>query len=253
MSIDTADNIALCNQSLGLLGAKAIVLDGTSNNHGYCVTFFDKARDEILAAHKWNFAKKRVFAIQTTDPLFGSTDLKQFTKPTDCIRLWRIADDDQAKWEVEGSNIVTEEGFTPPDYDEDGVDYLAGEYISSDFTDEDLTYKVDTAFTSSDEEDDLADYCTSQEADLEVLKVEYVYQYETPADWPVYVQTCFIYNFALKLCSPIKAAEERTLALYNMLYGAKGVTSFLKMAKSWDAQESGGAAISTTHWINSRR
>lgn len=249
--IDTADNIILCNQSLGLLGAKETTLDGTDNNHAYCLTYFEKARDEILACHKWNFAKKRAYAIETTEPLFGYDNA--FTKPADCLRVWRIADDDHAKFEVEGGLILTDEGDAPSDYDEDGVDYLAGEYVSSDFTGADLTYLVNTAFTSDDEETDLGTYCTSQAADLKVLKVEYVYQYTTPASWTIYAQTCFVYNLAIKLCSPIKAAEDSTLWLYGMLYGSGKSPGFLQMAKSMDAQESGGFSISTTRWINARR
>lgn len=249
--IDTTDNIALCNQALGLLGAKEISSGGSSNNHGYCVTHFVQARDEILASHKWNFAKKAVYAIETTEPLFRWNNA--FTKPSDCIRVWRIADDDQAAWEVVGGEIRTDEGDAPLAYSDDEVEYLAGQYITSDFTDEDLTYLVDEAFTSDDEETDLDSYCTSQGGDYKVLKVEYVYQYETPADWPVYVQTCFIYNLALKLCSPIKSAEAQTLALYQMLYGSKKTLSYLRQAKGWDAQESGGVRISTTKWINARR
>ncbi len=251
--IDTADNIALCNESLGYLGATAITNGGSSKNHGYCVTFFEKARDEILAAHKWNFAKKRAFALETTKPLFGVSSLKKFIVPTDSIRMWRIADDDQAKWEVEGGNIVTSEGYTPSDYDDDSREYLAGEYISSDDSGATLTYLVDIAFTSSSETTDLATYCTVQAADLQVLKVEYVYQYTTPADWPVYVQTCFVYSLALKLCSPITGKEDRAKAIYQMLYGGKGIVSWLGQAKSWDAQEGGGATISTTSWLRARR
>ena len=251
--IDTDDNTALCNEALGLLGATAITNGGSSKNHGYCVTFFEKARDEILAAHKWNFAKKRAFALQTTDPLFGVSSLKKFSVPDDCIRMWRIADDDQAKWEVEGGNIVTSEGYTPSDYDDDEEDYLAGQYLSSDFSGAKLTYLVDEGFTSDDEETDLDSYCTSQTADLQVLKVEYVYQYTTPADWPVYVQTCFVYSLALKLTSPITGKEGRAKDIYQMLYGGKGIVSWIGQAKSWDGQEGGGARISTTRWINSRR
>lgn len=249
--INTTDNIALCNQALGYLGAIQIVEDGSSANYNYCETFFAAARDEILALHKWNFAKKRAYAIQTTDPLHGYDNA--FTKPTDCIRLWRIDDNDHAKWEVEGSLILTDRGDAPPEYDEDGEDYLAGQYILSDDSGADLTYLVDTAFTSSSETTDLATYCTSQGAELDILKVEYVYKYETPADWPVYVQTCFIYNLALKLCGPIKNAEERTLAMYGMLHGSPKTISYLDKCKSMDAQEAGGTVIKTSRWLNSRR
>ena len=86
---DTAANIAACNQSLGMLGADEITVGATTEqNHIYCTTFFDDARDEILAAHRWNFAKKRGYALETTKPLFGYDNA--FTYPTDGIKVWAI-------------------------------------------------------------------------------------------------------------------------------------------------------------------
>ena len=87
-AIDTTANVAFCNQALGLLGATEIAVDGTSQNHTYCETFFAQARDEILVAHKWNFASKRAYAIQTANPLFGFDNA--FTKPSDCLKVWTI-------------------------------------------------------------------------------------------------------------------------------------------------------------------
>ncbi len=244
--IDTAVNIAVCNQALGLLGASAIILDGTSENHGHCVTFFAKARDEILAAHKWNFAKKRAYAIQTTDPLFGYSNA--FTKPSDCLKVWRIDDDNAAKFEVEGDLILTDLGADPPDYDDDEVDYLAGQYISYD----DVTYLVDTAFTSSEWATD-ADYCTSQSGDYKILKVEYVYQHTILSSYPIYAESCVVINLARMLCSPIKQSENVALNLQAMLYGGPKNYGYLQMAKSFDAQEGGGEKISTKTWLESRR
>lgn len=126
-AIDTAANIALCNFSLGYLGSEAITLNGTTQNHTYCETFFEKSRDEILASHKWNLAKKRAFAIQTTDPLFGYDNA--FTKPTDCLKVWTIEQDPLAEFEVEGSTIVTDEGTTPDEWDDDTY-YEDGDYVS---------------------------------------------------------------------------------------------------------------------------
>ena len=154
---DSAQNIAMANESLGLLGAEAITVGATTEqNYIYCVTFFDDARDEILTAHRWNFAKKRTFAIQTTDPLFGYDNA--FTPPSDYLKILQIEEDPLAKFEVENALIITDEGTAPTDYDDDSVDYLAGEYISSDDSGSDLTYLVDTAFTSSSETTDLATY-----------------------------------------------------------------------------------------------
>ncbi len=250
--VDSSQNIAICNQSLGLLGATAITVGATTEqNYVYCALFFDDARDEILTAHRWNFAKKRAFAIQTTNPLFGYDNA--FTPPSDYLKILQIEEDPLAKFEVENALIVTDDGTAATAYDEDGVDYLAGEYILSDDSGSDLTYLVDTAFTSSSETTDLSTYCTSQGADLETLKVEYIYQHATFSAWPVYAQQCLVINLARMLSSPIKQNEEVSLSLQAMLYGSSKVTGYLDVARSIDAKEGGAIAIKTTKWLNARR
>ena len=108
MTSNTA-NISVCNQSLGMLGADEITVAGTTDqNHIYCTTFFDDARDEILLAHRWNFAKKRAYALEATTPIFGWDNA--FTKPTDVIKVWAIEESPDAEWEVEASLILTNEG-----------------------------------------------------------------------------------------------------------------------------------------------
>jgi hypothetical protein len=129
--IDTTANIALCNQALGLLGAGSITINVEDQNHTYCEMFFADARDEILTAHKWNFAKKRAFAIQTTAPLFGYDNA--FTKPSDCLKVWMIEQDPLAKFEVEGGLILTDEGGTPVAWAIDTY-YKAGDIVTNDGT-----------------------------------------------------------------------------------------------------------------------
>ncbi len=249
---DLAQNISICNQSLGLLGATEITVGATTEqNHIYCTTFFDDARDEMLTAHKWNFAKKRAFAIQTTDPLFGYDNA--FTPPSDSLKILQIEEEPDAVFEVENALIITDEGTAATSYDDDSVDYLAGEYISSDDSGDDLTYLVDTAFTSSSETSDLATYCTSQGADLNVLKVEYIYQHTTFSTWPVYAQQCLVINLARMLVSAIKQKAEAAETLQAMLYGSKNVTGYLDIARSLDAQEGGAVALKTATWLNARR
>lgn len=250
---ENAANIALCNESLGLIGEAAIVLDGSSVQHGYCTTYFDKSRDEMLVCHPWNWARKRAFAIQTTDRLFGPDNA--FTVPSDCLRVLTIEEDPLAVWSREGSVIITDEGNAAPDYDDDSVDYLAGQYISSDDSGDDLTYLVDTAFTSSDETSDLATYCTSQGDDLEILKVEYIYQVTDVSTYPTYMNQCLVMNLAIKLSSPIiqGATTKMSLNLQTMLFGGPKTYGYLAMARSTDAQEAGGEKITTNKWINARR
>ena len=248
---DNAENVALSNQSLGLLGAVQITIGSTTEqNHIYCTTFFDDARDEILSAHRWNFAKKRSYAIQTTDPLFGYDNA--YTKPTDCLKVLQIEQAADAKFEVEGSLIVTDEGTTPSGW-VTATDYLVGEYLSSDSSGADLTYLVDTAFTSSTEATDLTSYCTSQGADLDVLETEYIFQESTLANWPVYAKQAFVINLARMLAAPVKQDETVARNLQEMLYGGPRITGYLDIARSHDAQEGGAMTFTTNTWINSRK
>ncbi len=248
---DNAANIAMCNQALGLLGAAVITLTATTEqNYVYCALFFDGSRDEILAFHKWNKAKKRAFALQTTDPVFGPDNA--FTYPTDCLKVWMIEENPLAKFEVEGDLILTNFGDKPPSW-VTATDYVAGQYISSDDSGSDLTYLVDTGFTSSTETTDLSTYCTSQSSDLQVLAVEYVYQKTDVSTWPEYMRQCAIYNLAIKLAPAIKQNEKAALNLQAMLYGSKDVIGYMDIARSTDAQEQGGVVIVTNKLIRSRR
>jgi len=246
---ENAANIALCNQALGLLGAEAIVLSGSSTNHTYCTTFFDDCRDEILEGHPWNWGRKRAYAIQTTDPLFGYDNA--FTVPSDCLRILKVADDPAAEWRREGDLIITDEGEDPPDW-VTATDYLAGQYISSDDSGSDLTYLVDTAFTSSTETTDLSSYCTSQGDDYETLEVEYIYQVTDVSTYPKYLRWCVVLNLASKLASPIKQDTKAMLNFQTALYGSREVIGYMSLARSYDAQESGGVKIKTETWIDAR-
>ncbi len=248
---ETAENIALANQSLGLLGAAEIELNGTTQNHIYCTTFFDDCRDEILASHPWNYARKRAFAIQTTNPLFGYDNA--FTVPSDCLRALTIEGDPAAKFEREGGLILTNEGTAAPDYDDDSVDYLAGQYISSDDSGSDLTYLVNTAFTSSSETTDLAAYCTSAGGDYEILEVEYIYQVTSVSSYPPFLKWCVVLNLVIKLCAPIKQKENSALNFHAMLYGGPKVNGYMGQARSQDAMEGGGQTIKTSKWLAARK
>jgi hypothetical protein len=254
---ENAANIAICNLSLGLLGEKSITLSGSSANHTYCTTFFDDSRDEILAQHPWNWARKRAYAVQTTDPLWGLHNTSfayNYTVPTDCLRLLTIDNDPDARWGREGSVIITDRGSIPADYSASSVEYLAGEYITSDDSGSDLTYSVDTAFTSSSETTDLATYCTALAANYRVLKTEYVYQVTDVSTYPQWMRKCLVWNLAIYLSSPILQSESSgvTLNLQSALFGGAKNFGYLQMAKSIDAQEEGLKTISTTTLTGSR-
>jgi len=251
--VDSAENVAMCNESLGLLGAEAITLAATTEqNYIYCATFFDDARDEVLTMHRWNFAKKRAFAIQTTDPLFGYDNA--FTPPSDYLKILQIEEEPDAKFEVENALILTDEGTAPSEW-ADETAYLAGEYISN----SDVTYLCIAAHTSGDADDepgvgaDTATYWTSQAGDYSTLKVEYIYQHTTFSTWPVYAKQCLVLNLARMLSSPIKQNEKAALNLQAMLYGSNKVIGYLDIARSLDAQEGGAITIKTQTWLDARK
>ncbi len=120
-------NVAVCNQSLGMLGASEITVGGTTDqNHIYCTTFFDDARDEILAAAKWSFASKRGYALEATKPIFGPDNA--FTYPTDSIKVWVIDEAPDATWDPEGTLIITDHGDRPKAWVTATI-YIVNEYV----------------------------------------------------------------------------------------------------------------------------
>ncbi len=246
-----AANIAVCNQSLGLLGATEITVAGTTDqNHIYCTTFFDDARDEMLAAHRWNFAMKRAYALQTTDPIFGPDNA--FTKPTDAIKVWGIEEAPDAVWSMEKGAIITNEGSAALSWELD-KEFIAGQYITSDTSGSDLTYLVDTTFTGAVEATDLSTNATSQGADLDVLAIEYVYQRTDVGAWPVSARQTLIINLARMLAPAVKQNETASLNLQTMLYGGPKTTGYLAIARTIDAQESGPMSVTTRTLLTARR
>ena len=248
---DTAANVAACNQSLNMLGATNITVGGTADqNHIYCTSVFDDARDEILAAGRWNFAMKRAYALETTSPIFGPD--QAFTKPTDSVKIWTIAQMQDALFRVEKDLILADIGEVPAGW-VTATDYVAGQYLSSDDSGTDLTYVVDTGFTSSDETTDLSSFCTAKASNLAVLEVEYVYQRTDVDSWPVAPRQALIINLARMLAPAIKQNEDGAVKFQQMLYGGPKLTGYINIALSQDAQEGGIMVVATNTLINSRR
>ena len=249
---ETAANIAVCNQSLGMLGAEEIVLSGSSQNHIYCTTFFDDARDEMLAAAKWNFAMKHAYAVQTTDPLFKWNNA--FTYPTDAIKIWGIEEAPDALWEAKAGLILTDEGTAAADWATTD-EYLVGQYVSND----DITYVCILAHTAGDTDDEPgvgateATYWTSQSGDFDILKVEYVYQRTDVDAWPISARQALVINLARMLAPAVKQNEDASLNLQSMLYGGPKVFGYLQIARTTDAQESGPMEVTTRTLMTSRR
>ena len=248
---DNAANIAACNQSLNMLGAENITVGATTEqNYIYCESVFDDARDEILAAGRWNFAMKRAYALETTSPIFGPD--QAFTKPTDSVKIWTIAQMQDALFSVEKDLILTDIGEVPAGW-VTATDYVAGQYLSSDDSGTDLTYVVDTGFTSSTETTDLSSFCTAKASNLAVLEVEYVYQRTDVDSWPVAPRQSLIINLARMLAPAIKQNEDGAVKFQQMLYGGPKLTGYINIALSQDAQEGGIMVVATNTLMQSRR
>lgn len=87
-----ASVVQLCNMALSHIGSEARVAsisppDG-SVEAGYCATFYDLARTEMLEPGTWAFSLKRAALTEVTNA--STTWAYAYTKPSDCLRPLRI-------------------------------------------------------------------------------------------------------------------------------------------------------------------
>lgn len=98
--------VAICNIALVSLGADTInSLTEQTSTAIACNAMFDTVRRDLLRKHPWNFAmKQQELARSVTTPVFGYA--YQYQLPSDCLRVWRVLDNDDFK--VQGSYIHTD-------------------------------------------------------------------------------------------------------------------------------------------------
>jgi len=85
-----ADETSICNLALGLLGQSQIMsLDDASQAARFCKRFYSQSRDEVLQAHPWNFAMRRMTLSQLSTPP-SSGWAAQYQLPTDCLRVTQM-------------------------------------------------------------------------------------------------------------------------------------------------------------------
>tara|TARA_R110000796_G_scaffold252537_2_gene387468 strand:+ start:11426 stop:12028 length:603 start_codon:yes stop_codon:yes gene_type:complete len=106
-----ASETDICNLALARFGEKRIMsLSETSEAAKVCAIFYDQTRDEILRAHRWNFAMKRAVLSQiVTAPIFGYDYAYQL--PTDYIRFGALNDGDlleRAEFVIEGDQLLSD-------------------------------------------------------------------------------------------------------------------------------------------------
>ena len=100
----------ICNLALARIGARRILaIDNSSVESRACLLNYETTRDEVLRAHRWNFAIKRAeLSALVDDPSFGWA--KQFQLPADCLRVLQLngweANQDPKRWEIEGRLLL---------------------------------------------------------------------------------------------------------------------------------------------------
>ena len=125
-----ASVVQICNMALSHIGSEARVSsisppDG-SVEAGYCATFYDMARTEMIEPGNWRFVLKRAALAQTTN--VSQTWAYAYVLPSDCLRAQRVLrpgstltvftqddphfspnDQDSADFELEGEVLYTNE------------------------------------------------------------------------------------------------------------------------------------------------
>ena len=112
MSVSVVD---ICNSALYKIGSTRISsLDEQNKRAIICKDIYSKIRDEVLRAHPWNFATKRIqLAQETASPTFGYD--YQYTLPSDCLRVLGVSYDSSLKtnnrilYKIEGNLLLSDE------------------------------------------------------------------------------------------------------------------------------------------------
>ena len=236
------DEQDLYNIALGLIGEYEVVEGNTSSKqYKLCNRFYARSRKEVLSLHPWNEAKKpKILLEDATARIFGPS--RRYPRPSDALLIITI-NEDVLHWEDEGGWIITDHYRSPRSYSDSSVKYIAGQYISED----DVTYLVDTTFTSSDFTTDAAAYMTSQTSDLMVVHAEYIYDLQTISSFSPLLYNTIAYKLATKVVVGItndpKAKVDLTEELERVI---------LPTARSQDARQGRMRQYYDSSWIRSR-
>lgn len=99
---------SICNSALAKIGAGRIIsIDDPSEGAKLCKEQYTKNKEDLIAAHPWNFAIARVSLAQLPDaPVFQYKYAYQI--PVDCLRVLQVNTSNSVEWEREGSSLVTD-------------------------------------------------------------------------------------------------------------------------------------------------
>lgn len=101
--------VSISNICLVELGEDLIVdINQNVKRAIYCKQRYDDVRRGVMREHPWNCNKKQAqLAAATVPPLFGYGNA--FQLPGDFLRFYKIADNDEAQWEIVGTMLYTDE------------------------------------------------------------------------------------------------------------------------------------------------
>ena len=107
--------IELISRALLILGAPPLA-DRDDSRTQIAIKIYENARDEVLAAHPWNFAIKRSGQLSAgTGPLFGYTNA--WTLPADCLRVLEVYDSVgvwySGGWDIEAGQLISDMDNAP--------------------------------------------------------------------------------------------------------------------------------------------
>jgi hypothetical protein len=257
-----SDAETMYNLALGCIGEQQITEGDTSSKQAiYCIRYYDDAREETLAAHPWNEAKKRVILYQEQyEPIFGYDH--SYAKPSDCLRILAVDDslgsDVSRKrpgieaWEVEGDYILSDAGASPPTWSS-GEEYTDGQFFSY----SDTTYEVLVSHTSDATGADAAAQIAvdvaagnieSKGGDYDIVYVEYIWKLTDISKFTAKLKYTIALNLASKIIVGLQndlKGKEDLLEEYNGLV--------MRQARSTDAAEGKPKPIFVSEWIRSRQ
>lgn len=135
-----ASIVQICNMALSHIGAGPLISsisppDG-SVEAGYCATFYDIARTELLEPGTWSFALKRAALAPVTNA--SEVWTYAYALPSDCLRALRILRSSLAVTVFNQDEVALRQD------DRDGAPFdLEGQVLYTDQPDAVLVYTVD--------------------------------------------------------------------------------------------------------------
>lgn len=235
------------NLALGQMGDYQVI-EGQTNTNEYlvCNQFYDNARKRALRSHPWNESTTRVIIPQESfGPIFEFNN--KYALPSDHLRILSISPNgfDQLLWEVEGNYIVTDEAFTPQTWNDDGIKYSAGEYVTLD----NITYLCAVSNTSATANSPATDAVTwtSLAADLSIIYARYIWDNTDPSTYSEGLRNALAIQLAI-LISPRLQNDIKTKT--SLIQEFEQVT--MPKARSVDAQEGKPRRYYQSSWIRSR-